>query len=1111
MDSPQPTDPLLAGVLSARPAVPHDRTLSSIARLAGQLACLLASLILAGAALHPFYDAGLSTVAVVGRILIGATLLLAGSALWIRCGNSQPAARGTATAATAAAALNLVFSIGRAVLDPVPFSFGHSVVGAVSLHGAVAALAASAAILLLGRDREDAGRSAPVWLACTAIVVEFASLVAQVANVGVGDISAGSLGRDAVAACATVGLLLLGTAVFFLRPEAPPSRLLFGASRRAVLVRRLGVVALLAPAVFILTLIVVERGGIVSVSGGAAALTTIYVIVIFAVALFSLETIVDLTKQRQSMEETREAFTSRLQEQAAQLQETVAQRTLELRQANLHLKGLNGRLQLALRSSNYGVFELDIATGKLVWDERMREIYGVPPDYEVGSRDAWKRHIHPDDLALSAKRFENVLSGYTDAYDTEFRVVRPDGTIRHVESHGHLQRDAEGRPARIAGLNRDISTEKELQEALNVAEQRWQLAVLGANDAVWDWNIQSGFVFHDAHWAAMLGYDATEVGSSIESWRRLVHPDDIAASESAARSHIEERTPIYQCEYRMRSKAGDWRWILDRGKVVTRLPDGRALRMVGTHTDITPRKEMEHRLRRSEALADQVSRTALIGGWEIDVATSQLSWTAGVNRIYRLDEDVQLTLESALEYFPPEARDTLEAAIADARALGKAFDLELPVNTTGGGRAWVRMLGRTEMNAAGPVRVYGAIQDITLKHDTETSRRQLEAQLFHAQKMETLGTLAGGIAHDFNNLLTGIIGYHELAAESVPEDHPARACLDEARKASLRARELVEQILTFGRQSSGMGLESADIGLVVEEVRRFLRATLPANVTITTHVDPDCPHVKADTTQIHQVLLNLGSNAAHAMRAQGGQLTISLQRAEVNLDQAAALGGLPAGSYVRLSVADTGHGIDESTIQRIFDPFFTTKSTREGSGLGLAVVHGIVRGHNGSISVESTVGVGSKFHVYLPAVGEKRVAPEVDFSQAPDGAGERICIVDDEDIVVRSTKVALEKKGYQVRMFSSAEKCLEYLRGEGAACDALITDQTMPGMQGTELATAARGLIAGLPVVIMSGYFAKIPSRALDELGPVTLLAKPFTGSELAFRLHRALHPPSAS
>jgi CheY-like chemotaxis protein len=383
-------------------------------------------------------------------------------------------------------------------------------------------------------------------------------------------------------------------------------------------------------------------------------------------------------------------------------------------------------------------------------------------------------------------------------------------------------------------------------------------------------------------------------------------------------------------------------------------------------------------------------------------------------------------------------------------------------------------------------------------------------QLFHAQKMETLGTLSGGIAHDFNNLLTGIIGYHELAAESVAEDHPARACLDEARKASLRARELVEQILTFGRQSAGMSLEATDITLVVEEARRFLRATLPSNITITTSIPESCPQVMADTTQVHQVLLNLGSNAAHAMRAHGGTLSIEIQKVDLEGSRGPALGGLAPGDYLRLSVGDTGHGMDEATIHRIFEPFFTTKSTREGSGLGLAVVHGIIRAHRGGINVVSTVGKGTVFHIYLPAVTERKAAPVATFKRAPEGTGQSIFIVDDEDMVVRSAKVALEKKGYRVTMFNSAEACLEQLRGGNAHCDALITDQTMPGMQGTQLAAAARELVVGLPILIMSGYFTNISSQALSELGPVTLLAKPFTSNELAMSLHQTLSPEAA-
>ncbi|MCX6953834.1 MAG: PAS domain-containing protein, partial [Verrucomicrobia bacterium] len=768
---------------------------------------------------------------------------------------------------------------------------------------------------------------------------------------------------------------------------------------------------------------------------------------------------------------------------------------------------LNERLRLALRSSNYGVWELDILSDRLTWDDRMFELYGLTRTEFDGSRSRWFAYLHPDDRAAIQIYVRRVINGEVPSYDTEFRIVRPDGSVRHIEAHGHLHRDHDGSPVRLVGLNRDITGEKQLAQALDLAEQRWQLALEGSNDGVWDWDMQSGVLYHDARWTGMLGYESDEVPQSFNGWRQLVHPDDILPCEAAAQEHYDGRALYYQHEHRMRTKSGEWKWILDRGKVVSRAADGRPLRMVGTHTDITARKELEERLRRTEVLNAQVSRIALIGGWELNLQTSQLTWDEGTRRLYEAERDFQPTEDNLDPFFPSGGADMIRAARTEATPASPTFELELPFLTGTQRKLWVRVFGQVEFREGRAVSVYGAIQDVTARHESEEARRELEGQLFQAQKMETLGTLAGGIAHDFNNLLTGIIGYHELAADSVPEDHPARACLTEARNASLRARELVEQILTFGRQSAGGGHTPLDVTSIVEEARRFLRATLPATIVIEHHLAPYCPHVLGDATQIHQVLLNLGSNAAHAMRHHGGILTIGVEPTEVTPDLALSLGGPPAGSYVRLTVADTGHGMDEATRRRIFDPFFTTKNTRECTGLGLAVVHGIVRAHRGSIDVESSPGAGTTFHVYLPAALEEGARPDDDLGGAPHGAGEFICVVDDEEVVASCTKLVLESKGYQAIVYDSAEQCLAQLSSAPIGCSLLVTDQTMPGMQGTDLVATLRKTNPRLPVVIMSGYFSKIAPHVLDELGQVELLAKPFTTDELAHAVHRALHP----
>ncbi len=777
------------------------------------------------------------------------------------------------------------------------------------------------------------------------------------------------------------------------------------------------------------------------------------------------------------------------------------------REATQQMEALNERLRLALRSSNYGVWEYDIITGRRHWDDRVLEIYGLRADQFDGTPAAWAHALFPEDRAAAEERLRQLIAGEVPEYKTEFRVRRPDGTVRHVESNGYLQRDARGKPVRLVGLNRDVTEQRRMAQALEFAEQRWQLAIEGSNDAVWDWDVETGQVFHDERWARMLGYEPDELQSTAAGWRALVHPDDLPANEAAIGDHFAQRIPFYQHELRLRAKDGSWRWVLDRGKAVRRAADGRPLRMAGTHTDITARKQLEERLRKTEELANEVSRLAQIGGWEIDLVSSRVTWTDGTRRIHEVDESFVPTIESVWQFFPPEALAVVQTALGNATPAEPLFEIEVQLQTARGRRLWVRLLGHGEFHQGKAISVHGAIQDVTTQHETEEARRQLESQLFQAQKMETLGTLAGGIAHDFNNLLTGIIGYHELAADSVPEDHPARMCLGEARNASLRARELVEQILTFGRQSGNAEHGPIDLSLVVEEARRFLRATLPANITIEVHCAATCGTILADATQIHQVILNLGSNAAHAMRLHGGLLRIVLEPAEISPDLAVTLGAAAGNGYVRLSVSDNGHGMDEATRRRIFDPFFTTKNTREGTGLGLAVVHGIVRSHRGAIDVESTPGTGSTFHIYLPTADEDN--PQAGFSPdaAPHGEGEFICVVDDEEVVGSCTKLVLESKGYRALIFSSAEHCLAELQSNAMLCAVLVTDQTMPGMQGTELAAAMRKLNPGMPVVIMSGYFSKISPQALDELGQVELLAKPFTTDELAHAVHRALHP----
>ena len=766
---------------------------------------------------------------------------------------------------------------------------------------------------------------------------------------------------------------------------------------------------------------------------------------------------------------------------------------------------LNQRLQFVLNATGYGVWEYDLEEKRISGDDHLLQLYGRHRAQLNEAGDAWLGFVHPADQPEVARVMSELIAGRTDRFHQQYRILRPDGTQRWIESQGYALRSAEGRTRQVIGLACDITATRELREELRIAEERWRLAISSNNDGVWDWNITTGRVFRDQRCLEIVGYEEGTLPVDRHIWQSIGHPEDIPTTNKMLADYLEGLVPLYQSEYRVRHKLGHWIWMLSRGKIVARDAGGRPLRMVGTKTDITSRKEMEEQLRQGEELSLQLGRLAQIGAWEWNLSAGRLTWSPEMFRIHEVDLGYLPTPEKFLDFYPGDARRMLSEAMQLAIRSGSGFDLELPFDSGRGRRLWVRVLGRAEVHDGATTRVYGAFQDITGRREAEDTRRQLESQLFQAQKMETLGTLAGGIAHDFNNLLTGILGYQDLALDCLPEGDKAREYLTASREASMRSRELIEQILTFSRQAGSEKLP-VNLAQIVEDARRFLRATIPSTIRIEAEIAPDCERVLADATQIHQVLLNLGSNAYHAMRATGGVMRLTLQTVEFFAEEA-SLRHLPPGRYVRLEFSDTGHGMPEEVRKRIFDPFFTTKEVGQGTGLGLSVVHGIVQAHRGAISVESATGQGSKFTLLLPAAPDAADDLAPAYSAVPRGQSELIAVVDDEDIVRSFAQMALEKLGYRVVAFASPTQCLEVLRRSPGEYSLLLTDQTMPILKGLELAAEARVLAPTLPVVIMSGYFSRISPDKLAQIGQVALLSKPFTNDELALTIHRALHP----
>lgn len=382
-------------------------------------------------------------------------------------------------------------------------------------------------------------------------------------------------------------------------------------------------------------------------------------------------------------------------------------------------------------------------------------------------------------------------------------------------------------------------------------------------------------------------------------------------------------------------------------------------------------------------------------------------------------------------------------------------------------------------------------------------RQRLEAQLRQTQKMEALGTLAGGIAHEFNNILAGLLGFATLLHREVPPESRAGFYVQQVRQAGTRAKELVQQILTFSRAES-LERQPLELDRVVQEALTLLRASLPSTVDIQYHVSEPGVMVQANRTQLHEVIVNLGANADHAMRQSGGRLTVRVDPVEVDAAFATAHPPLAPGRHVCLRVDDTGSGMPAKVMGRIFEPFFTTKPAGAGTGMGLAIVHGIITSHEGAVTVESSQGAGTRFAIYLPAVDPSVTQVAAPVLPMPQGKG-RVLLVDDEETVALAMQFLLESLGYDVGVHTRSPDALEAFRSDPDRFDLVITDQTMPQMTGEDLIRALRRLRPELPVILCTGFSYVMDAKKAQALGQVTFLMKPVDAYELGVLLQQLL------
>lgn len=516
--------------------------------------------------------------------------------------------------------------------------------------------------------------------------------------------------------------------------------------------------------------------------------------------------------------------------------------------------------------------------------------------------------------------------------------------------------------------------------------------------------------------------------------------------------------------------------------------------------EIKTRKKVEDALRDSEERLRLSTELANVAVWEYDFTTNSMSRSKNHDQLYGLPWQTKWDINTFLNATHPEDREVSNAIISKSVAVNgpDQYTFDFRVVYPDESIHWLMVTGQVvERDSSGQgIIVRGCLIDVTERKQSEIMRILLEENLRHAQKMESIGTLSGGIAHDFNNLLSPIIGFAEMLQEDLPQGSQEQENSSEILRAALRAKDLVKQILTFSRQSH-QEFKPVALQSILAEALKLLNSLIPKTIDIKTDIDPACGMVSADPTQIHQVIMNLATNAYHAMQESGGQLTVGLKQMEIKPGQLGFSNLLP-GRYAVLKISDTGSGIEKEMINKIFDPYFTTKETSKGTGLGLSVVQGIVKTCRGDIRIQSEPGKGTDICVYLPVIKkETSTIPPVP-SGAIQGGRERILLVDDEEMVVRTEKQMIDRMGYHVTAVTGSNEALEVFNRNPDAFDLIISDMTMPSMTGLQLADRIKAVRPDIPVIICTGFSHQITAETSKNFGIQGYVIKPVIKNELA-------------
>ena len=754
-------------------------------------------------------------------------------------------------------------------------------------------------------------------------------------------------------------------------------------------------------------------------------------------------------------------------------------------------KQTEGQWEEAELLANLGSWEWDILTGALTWSDELYRVLGLDKETFCPTHQTFHDLLHPDDRALFKGALDDCLKGRR-SYDGELRTVRPDGTVRTLQSRGRAIFDETGKPLRMIGTAQDITERNRAEERI----RELGAIVESSDDAILGKTLDGIITSWNKGAEKIYGYVENEViGQPIS----ILVPTDRQGEAPQILGRLARGEAVNHYETVRRRKDGQEIQISLTISPIRNLA-GRIIGASSIARDVTERKRVDRELWESEERFRQLTKNIDEVFWLADAELQSIIYVSPAYETIwgRSCKSLCARPHAWLDAIHPEDRPR----VLDARKARTdvAYKLEYRIVRPDGAVCWIRDRAFPVHDAAGRViRTAGVAEDVT-------NRRQLEVQLRQAQKMEAIGQLAGGVAHDFNNLLSVISGHCELLEMMSPSDDRWRDSIAEIRRATELGSASIRQLLAFSCRQI-LEPKVLDLNAVVAEAEKMLRRLIGEDVHLATVLQPRISPVRADLGQLNQVILNLAINSRDAM-PKGGSLTLETREVDLDAADVKAHSEVCPGRYVLLAVTDTGCGMTPEVQARIFEPFFTNKAKGHGTGLGLAMVLGIVQQSRGHLDVESRPGVGTKFTIYLPAVQGPAEGRAQSARSKPVGGNETVLLVEDEEPVRKITTLLLETLGYRVLEAENGQEALRLFEASREKIDLLMTDAVMPDLSGREVAETLRAQNPGLRVLFQSGYTDDTVVRWGILHAEVAFLKKPFTLDVLARKVREVLDRP---